>query len=45
MEITVDEYIAMAVAFGCSNPAVARAEWEALQADSMLSLIDARVEA
>ena len=37
--IPVDEYIAIAIACGCSDPAVARAEWEALQADRMLSLI------
>jgi hypothetical protein len=36
---SADEYIAIAIACGGSDPAVARAEWEALQVDGMLSLI------
>ena len=38
--ISLADYQAIAGACGQSNPAVSRAEWEQLQADAMVAMID-----
>ena len=37
--ISLEEYQAIAGAYGCQNPAVSRDEWEQLQADAMIAMI------
>jgi len=38
--ISLADYQAIAGACGQSNPAVSKAEWEQLQADAMVAMID-----